>query len=83
MRHDNLLLLLGAERRGPVEEKQLWLITQFYERVRSGRGPTCGFECVFAHTHVHVCVATMGVSAVGEAKVETAAAPCRALWETS
>ncbi|XP_075899248.1 activin receptor type-2B [Nelusetta ayraudi] len=32
MRHENLLLLLGAERRGPPEEEQLWLITHFYER---------------------------------------------------
>lgn len=38
MRHENLLLLLGAERRGPLEEEQLWLITQFYERVSRGRG---------------------------------------------
>lgn len=38
MRHDNILRYIAAERRGSHLEAELWLITEFHERVRRTRG---------------------------------------------
>lgn len=34
MRHENILKYIAAERRGSHLEAELWLITEFHERVR-------------------------------------------------
>lgn len=37
MRHENILKYIAAERRGSHLEAELWLITEFHERVRGGQ----------------------------------------------
>lgn len=34
MRHENVLRFIGAERRGNHPESELWLVSEFHERVR-------------------------------------------------
>lgn len=34
MRHENILKFVAAEKRGSHLEAELWLITEFHERVR-------------------------------------------------
>lgn len=36
MRHENILRFIAAEKRGSHPEAELWLITEFHERVRKG-----------------------------------------------
>jgi len=38
MRHENILRYMGAARRGSHLEAELWLMTEFHERVRQGGG---------------------------------------------
>ena len=37
MRHENILRYIAAEKRGSHLEAELWLITEFHERVRKRR----------------------------------------------
>lgn len=37
MRHENILRFIAAEKRGSHLEAELWLITEFHERVRRRR----------------------------------------------
>lgn len=34
MKHDNLLAFIGAEQRGNHLDSELWIITEFHQRVR-------------------------------------------------
>lgn len=38
MKHENLLRYIAAEKRGTNLEMELWLISEFHERVRSETG---------------------------------------------
>lgn len=41
MRHENILKYIGAEKRGSHLEAELWLITEFHERVRKTEKIQC------------------------------------------
>lgn len=41
MRHENLLLFIGAEKRGTSLDTELWLITAYHEKVTL---PTAGWR---------------------------------------
>lgn len=44
MRHDNILRYIAAEKRGSHLEAELWLVTEFHERVRKRREEGGGEE---------------------------------------
>ena len=46
MRHENLLRYIAAEKHGSNLETELWLITEFHERVSARL-------CTHTHTHTH------------------------------
>lgn len=54
MRHENLLRYIAAEKHGSNLETELWLITEFHERVRAHLLSPCVTRLTYTFRHLHI-----------------------------